>query len=148
MLDDGLQIGAIDELHDDEVRVVADTDVEHLNAVRVRQMRAHARLVEEHADELLLLGEVRQHALDGDGLLEPLEASAFGSEHLGHAARGDLLEDLVALLLMSHRSVASRAVRETRNQRSTSSPSLASTSGVRGSARPCRCQASAYAYSL
>ena len=61
-----------------------------------------ARLVEEHRDELLLLGEVRQDALDRDLLLEALEARALGAEHLGHAARRELLDDAVALLLLSH----------------------------------------------
>ena len=35
-------------------------------------------------------------------LLEALEARALRAEHLGHAAGGDLLEDLVSLLLVSH----------------------------------------------
>ena len=97
VLDDALQVGAVDELHDDEVGVVADADVEHLNAVRVREVRADARLVEEHPDELLLLGQVRENALDGDELLEALESRALGAEHLGHTAGGDALENLVTL---------------------------------------------------
>ena len=39
--------------------------------------------------------EVRQDALDGDDLLEALEAGALGAEHLGHAAGGDALDDAV-----------------------------------------------------
>jgi hypothetical protein len=82
-----LQVGAVDVLHDDEVRVVADADVEDLDAVRMRQVRRQARLVEEHRDELLLLGQVRQDALDRDLLFEALEPRAFGPEHFGHATR-------------------------------------------------------------
>ena len=52
-----LRFGAVDVLHDDEVRVVADADVEDLHAVRVRELRREARLVEEHRDELLLLAD-------------------------------------------------------------------------------------------
>ena len=100
VLDDGLEVGAVDVLHDDEVGVVADADVEDLHAVRVREVRGEARLVEEHRDELLLLGEVRQDALDRDLLLEALEARALGAEHLGHAARRELLDDAVSLLLV------------------------------------------------
>ncbi len=37
VLDDLLQVGAVDVLHDDEVGVVTDADVEDLNAVRVRK---------------------------------------------------------------------------------------------------------------
>ena len=81
-LDDALEIGAIDVLHDDEVGVVADANVEHLHAVGVRQVRTDARLVQEHADELLLLGQVRKNALDGDDLLEALEPRALGSVKL------------------------------------------------------------------
>jgi len=32
---DGFEVRAVDELHDDEVRVVADADVEHLHAIRM-----------------------------------------------------------------------------------------------------------------
>ncbi len=103
MLDDRLQIRPVHVLHHDEVGVVADADVEHLDAVRVGEVRAGARLVQEHPDELLLLGKVREHALDRDDLLEPLEARALGSIHLGHAARGDALDDAITLLLLCHR---------------------------------------------
>ena len=106
MLDHALEIGAVHELHHDEVRVVADADIEHLHAVRVREVRADARLVQEHADELLLLREMREHALDRDELLEALESGALRAEDLGHTARGDPLEDLVALGGLCHRRVS------------------------------------------
>jgi len=96
---DGLEVSAVHELHDDEVRVVAHTDVEHLDHVRVAQEGAETRLVEEHRDELLLLAQVRKDALDGDLLLEALDSSAFGAEHFGHSAGGQLLDDSIALLL-------------------------------------------------
>src|SRR5690606_9687873 len=41
--------------------------------------------------------------LDGYGLLEPLEASAFGAEDLRHTACSNPLEDPVTLLLLCHR---------------------------------------------
>ena len=75
VLDDRLEVRPVDELHDDEVRVVADADVEDLDAVRVRELRREARLVEEHRDELLLRRQVRQDALDGDLLLKPWRPS-------------------------------------------------------------------------
>ena len=50
-LGDRLQVRAVDVLHDDEVGVVADADVEDLHAVRVRELGGEARLVEEHRDE-------------------------------------------------------------------------------------------------
>ena len=102
VLDDRLEVRPVDELHDDEERVVADADVEDLHAVRVRELRREARLVEEHRDELLLRREVRQDALDGDLLAEALQALALGAEHLRHAARFELLDDAVALLAVGH----------------------------------------------
>ena len=46
--------------------------------------------------------QVREDALDRDLLREPLEALALGAEHLGHAARLELLDDAVALLAVGH----------------------------------------------
>ena len=68
-------------------------------------MRADARLSSRFILPMncLLLGEVRQHALDRDDLLEALESGALGAEHLRHAARSDPLEDLVALGGLGHR---------------------------------------------
>ena len=103
VLDDSLEIGAIHVLHDDEVGVVANADVEDLNAVRVGEVSADARLVQEHADELLLLGQVGKNALDGDDLLEALEAGALGAVDLRHSTSSDLLENFVALLGCCHR---------------------------------------------
>ncbi len=44
----------------------------------------------EHVDELLVVGEVGQDALDRDDPLEALHADLLGQEQLGHAAGGDL----------------------------------------------------------
>jgi hypothetical protein len=101
-LRDRLEVRAVDELHHDEVGVVADADIEHLDAVGMREVRRQARLVQEHRNELLLLGQMRQDALDRDLLLEALQPLALGSEHLGHAARFKLLYDAVALLRIAH----------------------------------------------
>lgn len=102
VLDEPLQIRPVDVLHHDEVGVVAHADVEDLHAVRVREVCAHARLVQEHADELFLLRQVRENPLDRDDLLETLETRALRSVDLGHSPRSDLLEYLVALLRGGH----------------------------------------------
>src|SRR5690606_16887345 len=113
VLDQRLEVGAVHVLHHDEVGVVADPDVEDLNAVRVGEVRGQARLVQEHPHELLLLGEVRENALDRDGLLEAFEPGTLGSEDLRHATGRDLLDYLVALLGLSHRyaPIGARPVR-------------------------------------
>src|SRR6185437_1792258 len=102
-----LEIRAVDVLHDDEVRPVADADVEDADDVGMREVRGEARLVEEHGDELLFLAELRQDALDRDLLAEALDAGALGDEHLRHAAGCQALEDAVSLLLAHSSRLAS-----------------------------------------
>ena len=53
------------------------------------------RLVDEHADELFVLRDVRQDALDRDEPLEALDAERLRAKHLGHAADVDSLEQEV-----------------------------------------------------
>ena len=90
-----LQVHAVHELHDEEVRVFAFADVEDRDDVRVVQARREPRLVQEHLDEALVLREVRQHALDRDALLEALHADGFAEVHLRHAAGFEALDDAV-----------------------------------------------------
>ena len=97
-----LQIDAVDVLHDDEVRVLAVADVEHLHDVRVLEGERQPRLVQEHRDELLVLGEGRQDALDGDVLLEPAHRFRDAAEHLCHASGRDSLGDAISTI--GHRS--------------------------------------------
>src|SRR5690606_15868389 len=99
---------------------VTDTDVEGLDTIRVGQGRAGASLVQEHADELLLLCEMRQNALDRDDLLEALEPGALGAIHLRHAPRGNPFDDSVSLLLLGHagRTSADRQRKVRREKRS------------------------------
>src|SRR5436309_3221789 len=60
-----------------------------------RRSSGSPRLVEEHVDELLVAREVRQDALQADQLLEARRAGLLGEVHLGHAAGGDELDELV-----------------------------------------------------
>src|SRR5262249_22593142 len=114
-LDDGLQVRAVDVLHDDEVHALGNADVEHLDDVGVLQMQREPRLIQEHADELFVLGEVRKDALDGDVLLEPLQRFRDCAEHFGHAAGVDTLGDLVFLFL-GHTPSASYAATSGKRQ--------------------------------
>ncbi len=97
-LDDRLEVRPVDELHDDEVGVVRRADVEDGDDVRVVEAGAEAGLVEEHRDEVRVLREVRQDALDRDLLLEALDALGFALEHLRHAAGLEAVHDAVSLL--------------------------------------------------
>ena len=59
------------------------------------QLRGELGLGEEHLDELRVLREVGEDALDDQQLLEAHRPVGLGEEHLGHAARGELAEQLV-----------------------------------------------------
>ena len=59
-----------------------------------------ARLVEEHRDELRILGEVRMQSLDRDRAGEPHRSAETAKMHRGHAARCELSVEHVA----SHRA--------------------------------------------
>ena len=61
---------ALHVLHDEEELAVGLHDVERRHHVRVADARGEARLVEEHRDELGVLGELRVEALDRDGARE------------------------------------------------------------------------------
>ncbi len=73
-----------------------EAKIEHLHHVRVREPHRELRLVDEHRDELVRLGELREDALDDDDLLEALDAVALGLEDLGHPALAEPLEEAVA----------------------------------------------------
>ena len=59
------------------------------------QLHGDLRLVDEHRDELFVLGDVREDALDGEQPLEALDAERLGLEDLGHTADVDPLEEVV-----------------------------------------------------
>ena len=67
-----------------------------MDDVVVGQLRRELGLVDEHRDEVIVVGHVREDPLDGDDLLEAFLAAHAGPVDLGHPAGGDLLEELVA----------------------------------------------------
>ena len=85
----------MDVLHGDEVALLDLPEVEDLHDVRVGEAGHHLGLVHEHVQELLVVGEVGQDALDGQGLLEARRPAALGLEHLGHAPDRDAVDELV-----------------------------------------------------
>jgi hypothetical protein len=93
-----LEVRPFDELHDEEVGVLTRADVEDRDDVRVVEAGGQPRLIEEHVDEVLVLREVREHALDRDALLEALDASRFAQVDLGHAAGFEALDDAIPVI--------------------------------------------------
>ena len=84
---------SVEELHHDAVDAGrALDDLVRLDDVRVIEPRGDARLLEEHAPELVLLREVRAHLLDDDELLEALRALQGRQVHGGHSASAELDE--------------------------------------------------------
>ncbi len=84
------------QLHDEvEGAVLGAPELEGVHHVRARDVRREAGLVEEHRDELRVVGQVRQHPLDRDQLLEAALAKHARRMDLGHAARRDTEQELV-----------------------------------------------------
>ena len=86
---------AVEVLHGDEGATVGLAHVVHLRQVGVIQRRRDPRLVEEHPHEVGVGGELREDALDDADLLHAGDAGGASHPDLGHAADGDLLEELI-----------------------------------------------------
>jgi hypothetical protein len=95
-LQDAAHVLAVDVLHREEVAAVPLPDVVDLGDVRVLQRRRQPRLVEEHADEVAVLRELRQDALEDHDLLEALDAARTRQVQLGHPATRESAQELVA----------------------------------------------------
>ena len=94
-VEDRAHVLAVDVLEGDEVAVVDPTQVENLGDVRVRQLHGDLRLVDEHRDELFILGNGGQDAFDRNHALEPLHTGGLRLEDLRHPADVDALEKVV-----------------------------------------------------
>ncbi len=81
-----------------------------MDDVVVLELRGELRLVDEHGDEVGVVGEVRQDLLDRDRLLEALDAPHARLPDLGHAADGDPLEQRVLAELARTAGGAGRRV--------------------------------------
>ena len=95
------KVFAVHVLHRVEVRARELSDVVNLRDVRMLELRGEPRLVEEHRDELRVLREVRQDALDADELLEAAVTVKPREKDLGHATRRELRDELVAAKIPS-----------------------------------------------
>ena len=110
---DAAQVAPVDVLEGDEVRVVHFAEIEDLGDVCVLQLHRNLRLVDEHRDELFILGDVGKDALERDDPLKALHAHDLGLEHLGHAPNVDAFKEVV----FSKRSGLVQATTPKRGQR-------------------------------
>ena len=92
MVEERAQLLALDELERDEEVPLGLTELEQARDVRVLHRGRDARLVDEHRDEVVVLGDRRQDALERDERAATRVASA---EDLGHAAGAQAPEELV-----------------------------------------------------
>ncbi len=95
VIEDAAQVAPVDVFERDEKAVVDFAEVENLGDVRVLQLHGDLRLVDEHRDELFVLRDARQNALERNNPLEPLNADGLGLEDLGHAPDIDAFEEVV-----------------------------------------------------
>jgi hypothetical protein len=94
-LEHAKEIAAIDELHRDVVGLGDSAEVEDLRDVGVLQLYDDLGLVDEHADEALVLREVRVNDLEREELFEAADAARLGQIDLGHSSNSDLFDEPV-----------------------------------------------------
>ncbi len=82
-------------LHGDVVLLVDMTEVEDLGDVGVGELPCDLGFIDEHRDELVILGDGWQDALDGQDTLKTLDTKGFGLEDLCHASCIDLFQEVV-----------------------------------------------------
>jgi hypothetical protein len=86
---------AVEVLHGDEPRA-GDLAVRvHVADVLVVEPAREVRLVAEHRDEVIILGEVRQDALQDDDVVALRRSARAREKDLGHPARRELRDELI-----------------------------------------------------
>ena len=93
-------------LHRDEVLAVRARELVDARDAAVAQDAGDLGLVDEHLDEVVVLGEVREHALDRDEVGLALRVEGLRAIDLRHSTERDAVEEVIAaeLLSPSHRS--------------------------------------------
>ena len=90
------RVEPVDVLERGEELAAHLAEVEHLDDLRVGQLRGQLGLVDEHRDEVRVRGQVGQDALDDQDLLEAVRRGDLGAKHLRHAADGKSFQQCVA----------------------------------------------------
>jgi len=94
-VEDAAQILAVDVFEGDEVAVVDFAEIEDLGDIRVLELHRDLRLVDEHRDELFVLSDAGQDALERHDAFEALDADGLRLEYLGHTSNIDTFEEVV-----------------------------------------------------
>ena len=86
------KISALDILHGDVQRVTVLPKFKNACDVAVLKMRSDPRFIDEHFDEVFILHDVREDALERQDPLKPVHAKGLSLKHLGHSADVDPLK--------------------------------------------------------
>ena len=80
------------------------TQVEYLNDIHVLQLNSYPCFIDKHSDEFFIGSHVVENALDHKNLFKACHTKGSGAIDLGHAARRDLLKQLIfAEMLGAHK---------------------------------------------
>ena len=85
----------VDELHGDGVAPLDEIEPEDVDDAGVVERGGHLGLLDEHAHHLVVVAAVGAHELHRHLLHEARRTRHLGTPHLGHAARGDGLDEEV-----------------------------------------------------
>ena len=94
-LDDVIERAPLQVLHGDEVTPVRLVDVVGLDDIRVVEARGHARLFEEHGEELFVFDEIGTQLLERDQLGEAGRPLGRRDIYDSHSAAGHLANEAV-----------------------------------------------------
>ena len=86
---------AVDQLHDDEIRIVLPSDVERVDDVRMRKLRGRFGLLVEAANELFVGGVLLAQHFDRDAAAQQRIGAAVDGRH---AAFAELAVEAVAVI--------------------------------------------------
>ncbi len=89
------ECAAMNVLHGNEVGAVVLSELEDADDVRVGELRDDARLALEHRQELRIVGQVREDALDHHDAFEICEATLTGEKDLRHPSRRETGDEVV-----------------------------------------------------
>ena len=91
----------LEELHGEKELAIGLSEVEDLDDISVIERNRDPGLVDEVANEALLIGKARPNALESENLFKTRDAYGLCLVHLGHPTLSYLLEDVV--LAQAHR---------------------------------------------